>query len=56
MRALASAERFVSWVLVTSRLRGKRRARSAFAAWKSATDMPKRAGSPPTSLSAMSRP
>ena len=48
-------ERLVSWVWVTSRPRGKRRARSRFAAWKSSTEIPKRSGSPPTSLSASRR-
>ena len=55
IRARTSPERFVSCVWVTSRLRGKRSARSALAAWKPATESPKRPGSPPTSLSASSR-
>ena len=52
MRARRSPERLVSWVWVTSSPSPKRRARTALAAWKSATDSPKRLGSPPTSLRA----
>ena len=55
IRARTSPERFVSWVCVTSRLSGKRAARSALAAWKAATAIPNRDGSPPTSLSASRR-
>ena len=56
IRARTSPERLVSWVWVTSRLCGKRRARSRFPAWKASTGMPNRDGSPPTSLSASRRP
>ena len=52
MRARTSPLRFVSCVVVASRCRGKRAARSRFARWKSSTGSEKRPGSPPTSFSA----
>ncbi len=55
IRARTSPERLVSCVWVTSRLCGKRSARSALAAWNCSIEIPKRPGSPPTSLSASSR-
>ena len=55
IRARTSPERLVSCVCVTSRLRGKRAARSALPRWKSRTDTLNRPGSPPTSFKASSR-
>ncbi len=51
MRARTSSERLLSCVEVAISVCGQRAARSALAAWNALTLVPKRSGSPPTSLS-----
>ena len=55
MRARTSSLRLASCVEVASIVCGQCGARSRLAAWKAATDMPKSSGSPPTSLTEISR-
>jgi hypothetical protein len=55
-RARTSSARFVSCVDVASIVPGCVAAVSAFRRWNASTVVPKRAGSPPTSFSATSRP
>ena len=55
IRARVSSLRLVSWVVVAVIASGQSRCRSAIAAWKSDGSTEKCAGSPPTSLSDVSR-
>ena len=55
MRARTSSLRLVSWVVVASMRCGQSRCALGLRRWKAATLMPKCSGSPPTSLSEISR-
>ena len=55
MRARTSSPRLVSWVDSVVIARGQSACRVAIASWKSLTETEKTLGSPPTSLSEVSR-